>query len=91
MRRTRLAQAAPIHQCTYSAGSWAREENVIARVGDSEMASDARLVTNLTGRAKVLYEKVYCARPQLLPSVRMAALKKSRWRSATFAMIRAGA
>ena len=116
-----------IHQCTYRAGSWASEEMVIARVEATEMGSDARfIVTNLTGRAKVLYEKVYCARGRmenlikdmklytrsdktacsrwqanqfrlflhmgaywLLHSVRMAAPKRSRWRGATFATIRA--
>ena len=116
-----------IHQCTYSAGSWASKEKVIARVEATEMGSDARfIVTNLTGRAKVLYEKVYCARGRmenlikdmklytrsdktacsrwqanqfrlflhmgaywLLHSVRMAAPKRSRWRGATFATIRA--
>jgi hypothetical protein len=116
-----------IHQCTYGAGSWASKEKVIARVEATEMGSDARfIVTNLTGRAKVLYEKVYCARGRmenlikdmklytrsdktacsrwqanqfrlflhmgaywLLHSVRMAAPKRSRWRGATFATIRA--
>jgi hypothetical protein len=39
---------------------------VIARVEATEMGSDARfIVTNLTGRAKVLYEKVYCARGRM--------------------------
>jgi hypothetical protein len=100
---------------------------VIARVEATEMGSDARfVVTNLAGRAKVLYEKVYCARGRmenmikdmklytrsdktacsrwqanqfrlflhmgaywLLHSLRMAAPKRSRWRGATFATIRA--
>ena len=116
-----------MHQLTYQAGSWSRAEKVIARVEATEMGSDARfVVTNLTGRAKVLYEKVYCARGRmenlikdmklytrsdktacsrwqanqfrlflhmgaywLLHSVRMAAPKRSRWRGATFATIRA--
>jgi hypothetical protein len=55
-----------IHQFTYSAGSWASEEKVIARVEATEMGSDARfIVTNLPGRGKVLYEKVYCARGRM--------------------------
>jgi hypothetical protein len=116
-----------IHQLTYQAGSWTSEEKVIARVEATEMGSDARfIVTNLTGRGKVLYENVYCARVRvenlikdmklytrsdktacsrwqanqfrlflhmgaywLLHSVRMAAPKRSRWRGATFATIRA--
>jgi hypothetical protein len=39
---------------------------VIARVEATEMGTDARfIVTNLTGRGKVLYEKVYCARGRM--------------------------
>jgi hypothetical protein len=54
------------HQFTYRAGSWARAEKVIARVEATSMGSDARfVVTNLPGRAKVLYEKVYCARGRM--------------------------
>jgi len=116
-----------MHELTYQAGSWSCAEKVIARVEATEMGSDARfVVTNLPGRAKVLYEKVYCARGRmenlikdmklytrsdktacsrwqanqfrlflhmgaywLLHSVRMAAPKRSRWRGATFATIRA--
>jgi hypothetical protein len=116
-----------MHRLTYQAGSWSSAEKVIARVEATEMGSDARfVVTSLTGRAKVLYEKVYCARGRmenmikdmklytrsdktacsrwqanqfrlflhmgaywLLHSVRMAAPKRSRWRGATFATIRA--
>jgi Transposase DDE domain group 1 len=54
------------HQFTYQAGSWAQAEKVIARVEATENGSDARfIVTNLPGRAKVLYEKVYCARGRM--------------------------
>jgi hypothetical protein len=54
------------HQLTYQAGSWARAEKVIARVEATSMGSDARfVVTNLPGRAKMLYEKVYCARGRM--------------------------
>ena len=116
-----------MHQLMYQARTWTCDEKVIARVEATEMGSDARfVVTSLTGRAKVLYEKVYCARGRmenlikdmklytrsdktacsrwqanqfrlflhmgaywLLHSVRMAAPKRSRWRGATFATIRA--
>ena len=51
------------HQFQYAAESWARQEKVIARVEATELGTDARfIVTNLTGRGKHLYEKVYCAR-----------------------------
>lgn len=51
------------HKLRYAAESWSRERQVIARVEATEMGSDARfIVTNLTGRGKVLYEKVYCQR-----------------------------
>lgn len=42
------------HQLRYAADGWSRERKVIARVDF--------IVTNLPGRGKVLYEKVYCAR-----------------------------
>jgi hypothetical protein len=55
-----------MHQLTYQAGSWSCAEKVLARVEATEMGSDARfVVTNLTGRAKILYEKVYCARGRM--------------------------
>ena len=54
------------HQLTYQAGSWSRPEKVIARVEATSLGSDARfVVTNLPGRGKVLYEKVYCARGRM--------------------------
>lgn len=115
------------HTFTYGAGTWSQAEKVIARVEATELGSDARfIVTNLAGRSKHLYEKVYCARGQmenlikdiklytrsdktachrwqanqfrlflhmgaywLLHSLRRAAPKRSRWRHATFATIRA--
>jgi Transposase DDE domain group 1 len=114
------------HQFRYAAGSWSQQEKVIARVEATDLGTDARfIVTNLPGRAKHLYERVYCARGRmenlikdmklytrsdktachrwqanqfrlflhqaaywLLHSVRCAAPKRSRWRSATFATIR---
>jgi hypothetical protein len=51
------------HQFRYAADSWSEERKVIARVEATDMGQDARfVVTNLEGRGKVLYEKVYCAR-----------------------------
>jgi len=122
-----LGKVRRMHTCTYRAGSWSRDEKVIARVEATALGTDARfIVTNLEGRSKHLYEKVYCARGRmenlikdiklytrsdktachrwqanqfrlflhmgaywLLHSVRMAAPKRSRWRGATFATIRA--
>jgi hypothetical protein len=55
-------------QTTYRARSWSRERHVIARVEATTKGADIRfVVTNLATRgqsskAKVLYEKVYCAR-----------------------------
>ncbi len=114
------------HTFDYQAGSWSRKQKVIARVEATANGTDARfVVTNLEGRAKHLYEKVYCIRGQmenlikdfklytrsdktachrwtanqfrlflhmgaywLLHSLRQAAPKKSRWRSATFETLR---
>ena len=54
------------HQFQYAAGSWAVEEKVIARIEATALGSDARfVVTNLPGRAKHLYERVYCARGRM--------------------------
>jgi Transposase DDE domain group 1 len=116
-----------MHRFTYRSRTWSREEKVIARVEATDFGSGARfVVTNLTGRAKAVYEKVYCARGRmenlikdlklytrsdktacsrwqanqfrlflhmgaywLLHSVRLSAPKRSRWRGATFATIRA--
>ena len=53
-------------QAAYRAKSWSRERTVIARVEATAKGSDIRfVVTNLPGRAKVLYEKVYCARGRM--------------------------
>jgi len=49
-------------QAAYGAKSWSRKRKVIARVEATAMGTDVRfIVTSLTGRAKHLYEKVYCA------------------------------
>lgn len=58
-----LPRVRRFHQFQYAADSWSNTEKVIARVEATEMGTDARfIVTNLTGRAKHLYEKVYCQR-----------------------------
>ena len=50
-------------QTLYGAKSWRKKRKVIARVEATAMGADVRfVVTNLPGRAKHLYEKVYCAR-----------------------------
>jgi hypothetical protein len=52
-----------LHQLSYRAREWSRPRKVIARVEATDMGTDARfIVTNLEGRGKTLYEKVYCAR-----------------------------
>ncbi len=50
----------------YQAKSWSRQRSVIARVEATAKGCDVRfVVTNLSGRAKALYEKVYCARGRM--------------------------
>jgi Transposase DDE domain group 1 len=61
-----LGRVRRFHQFKYAAGSWSREEKVIARVEATAMGTDARfIVTTLSGRAKTLYEKLYCARGRM--------------------------
>ena len=49
----------------YAAKTWSRQRTVIGRIEASAMGTDRRyVVTNLIGRPKHLYEKVYCARGQ---------------------------
>ena len=49
----------------YAAASWRVGRRVIARVEATARGADRRfIVTNLTGRSKHLYERVYCARGQ---------------------------
>ena len=53
-------------QTSYAARSWSKARRVIARIEASALGADARfVVTNLTGRSKHLYEKVYCARGRM--------------------------
>ena len=50
----------------YAAGSWRGERRVIARVEASAAGADSRfVVTNLAGKPKSLYERVYCARGRM--------------------------
>ena len=61
-----LTKVRRFHQFLYGAGSWSHNEKVIARVEATALGTDVRfVVTNLPGRAKVLYEKVYCARGRM--------------------------
>ena len=51
------------HQLTYKARGWSRSRKLVARVEATSMGTDVRfIVTNLEGRGKALYEKVFCAR-----------------------------
>jgi hypothetical protein len=51
------------HQLPYKAREWSRSRKLVARVEATDLGSDARfIVTNLQGRGKTLYEKVFCAR-----------------------------
>jgi len=51
------------HQLPYRAHEWSRSRKIIARVEATPLGTDARfIVTNLQGRGKTLYEKVFCAR-----------------------------
>jgi len=53
-------------QTTYQAASWSKPMKIIARVEATEMGSDVRfVVTDLAGRAKTHYEKVYCRRGRM--------------------------
>ena len=50
----------------YAAGSWRQERRVIARIEASAEGCDSRfVVTNLAGKPKALYERLYCARGQM--------------------------
>ena len=53
-------------QTGYQAKSWSRERKVVARVEATARGTDVRfVVTNLPGRAKLLYKRVYCARGRM--------------------------
>ena len=64
--QTRKDKVRRFFQTRYQAKSWSRERTVIARVEATPKGTDIRfIVTNLPGKAKVLYEKVYCARGRM--------------------------
>ena len=68
VRRVRLRKnkVRRFFQTAYQAKSWSRERTVVARIEATAKGCDIRfIVTNLPGRAKVLYEKVYCARGRM--------------------------
>jgi hypothetical protein len=53
------------HQMPYRAREWSRSHKLVARVEATSLGTDVRfIVTNLEGRGKTLYEKVFCARGQ---------------------------
>jgi len=69
-----LGKVRRFHQFAYAAGSWSAAEKVIARVmakpcfqhEATALGTDVRFIaTNLPGRGKVLYEKIYCARGRM--------------------------
>jgi hypothetical protein len=64
LRRSRMKPVVRrFHQLTYRAREWSRSRKLVARVEATSIGTDVRfIVTNLEGRGKVLYEKVFCAR-----------------------------
>ena len=64
IRRSRMKPTVRrFHQLSYRAREWSRSRKLVARVEATSMGTDVRfIVTNLEGRAKTLYEKVFCAR-----------------------------
>ena len=64
MRRSKVKPTVRrFHQLPYRAREWSRSRKLVARVAATDMGTDARfIVTNLEGRGKTLYEKVFCAR-----------------------------
>jgi hypothetical protein len=64
MRRSRRDPVVRrFHQMPYRAREWSRSRKVVARVEATSLGTDARfIVTNMKGRGKTLYEKVFCAR-----------------------------
>jgi Transposase DDE domain group 1 len=64
MRRSKMTPTVRrFHQLPYRARAWSRSRKLVARVEATPMGTDVRfIVTNLEGRGKTLYEKVFCAR-----------------------------
>lgn len=87
-----LGRVRRFHQLQYAADSWARAEKVIARVEATALGTDARfIVTNLPGRGKHLYEKLYCQRGRaenLIKDMKLATRSDktacSRWQANQF-------
>jgi Transposase DDE domain group 1 len=70
VRRRRQAGGEVTHRryanLSYAARSWRRQRRVIARLQVTAEGSDNRfVVTNLDGKARALYERLYCARGQM--------------------------
>ena len=64
--RSRKDKVRRFFQTGYQAESWSCQRKVIARVEATSKGSDIRfVVTNLPGRSKVLYARVYCARGRM--------------------------
>src|SRR5436190_19972635 len=89
MRRSkRQATMRRFHQLPYRAREWSRSRKLVARVEATDMGTDVRfIVTNLEGRGKVLYEKVYYARGRMGGTVgrgyQLGGLKSSAFRTRT--------
>jgi hypothetical protein len=92
-RSTQVTKVRRFHQFPYrSEKLWSRSRKMIARVEATSLGSDARfVVTSLDGRAKTLYEKVYCARGQaenLIKDLKRATRSDktacSRWQANQF-------
>ncbi len=50
----------------YAAKTWNRKRRVIAKIEHTDKGSNPRyVITNLTGKAKTLYDKLYCARGEM--------------------------
>lgn len=64
MRRSKMTPTVRrFHQLPYRAREWSRSRKLVARVEATPMGTDVRfIVTNLEGRGKTLYEKLFCAR-----------------------------
>jgi len=64
MRRSRMKPIVRrFHQLPYRAREWSRSRKLVARVEATSLGTDVRFIaTSLEGRAKTLYEKVFCAR-----------------------------
>ncbi len=64
MRRSRMKPTVRrFHQLPYRAREWSRSRKLVARVEATSLGTDVRFIaTSLEGRAKTLYEKVFCAR-----------------------------